>query len=537
MRSVTKKLGVAGLRGASTFATAAILSATAAAQVCPFDNGGSSLENDGLVLTRYALGLRGAPMVANTAFAATDAPTIESNIACPSCGLRVTDDVDALNNPIFTVADATIISRKIAGFQGASLTNGLALGVGTRNTPAAVQSFLLAGCGAGSNAWVQGGNAFGAPGVMGTTDGQPLTVQSGGSDINVVTTTGDGLRLSAVAETDYRTANVINGSSINSISAGVVGATIAGGGQDTIAAGTDYPNRVLVQYGTVGGGSGNTSFQYAVVSGGHGNSANGSYSNVSGGSANTASGHISSVGGGSANTASGQFSAVAGGFGNIASGSYSAVVGGSSNTASGANSFAVGHNARANTDNCAIFGLWSTTQVFSCSWDHTLRIGADRGLLLDFNSQDGIGNGTNYIQFGNFVAGRIINTQVGAHLTFGGVWTNSSDRALKENLKPINAKSVLQKVLALPVTTWNYLSEGKQTQRMGPMAQDFYSAFRLGSDDKTIGTVDASGVALAAIQGLNQKLTEQIKAKDVEIAKLTAKYDADIAAIKKKLGM
>jgi hypothetical protein len=119
------------------------------AQTCPFDNGGSSLENDGLVLTRYALGLRGAPMVANTAFAAGDAATIENNIACPSCGLRVTDDKDGLNNPIFTVADATIISRKIAGFAGPALTNGIAsLGTGTRNTPAAVQSFLLAGCGA-----------------------------------------------------------------------------------------------------------------------------------------------------------------------------------------------------------------------------------------------------------------------------------------------------------------------------------------------------------------------------------------------------
>ncbi len=47
-----------------------------------------------------------------------------------------------------TVVDATIISRKLAGFSGAALTDNLALGSGTRNTPAAVQSFLLAGCGA-----------------------------------------------------------------------------------------------------------------------------------------------------------------------------------------------------------------------------------------------------------------------------------------------------------------------------------------------------------------------------------------------------
>jgi uncharacterized protein YceH (UPF0502 family) len=38
------------------------------------------------------------------------------------------------------------------------------------------------------------------------------------------------------------------------------------------------------------------------------------------------------------------------------------------------------------------------------------------------------------------------------------------------------------------------------------MAQDFHAAFGLGADDKHIATVDADGVALAAIQGLNEKV-------------------------------
>jgi uncharacterized coiled-coil protein SlyX len=41
------------------------------------------------------------------------------------------------------------------------------------------------------------------------------------------------------------------------------------------------------------------------------------------------------------------------------------------------------------------------------------------------------------------------------------------------------------------------------------MAQDFYAAFGVGPDDKHIATVDADGVALAAIQGLNRKLQEK----------------------------
>ena len=41
------------------------------------------------------------------------------------------------------------------------------------------------------------------------------------------------------------------------------------------------------------------------------------------------------------------------------------------------------------------------------------------------------------------------------------------------------------------------------------MAQDFYTAFKLGSSDKSIASIDASGVALAAIQGLYNKLEEK----------------------------
>ena len=45
--------------------------------------------------------------------------------------------------------------------------------------------------------------------------------------------------------------------------------------------------------------------------------------------------------------------------------------------------------------------------------------------------------------------------------------------------------------------------------------------FGLGNDAKMIGYLDASGVALAAIQGLNQKLNE----KDAEIADLKARLE------------
>jgi hypothetical protein len=123
-------------------ATAASFTAiNASAQQCPFDDGNTLLTREGLVLTRYSLGLTGAALVAGTDFATSDETTIASTIACPECGL------DINGSGAFDTVDATIISRKLAGYSGDTLTAGLALGTGSRNTSAAIQSFLLGGCG------------------------------------------------------------------------------------------------------------------------------------------------------------------------------------------------------------------------------------------------------------------------------------------------------------------------------------------------------------------------------------------------------
>ena len=98
-------------------------------------------------------------------------------------------------------------------------------------------------------------------------------------------------------------------------------------------------------------------------------------------------------------------------------------------------------------------------------------------------------------------------------------FTVCSDRNIKDIAGDVRAEEVLNKVIALPVQRWNYKGEN-DIQHIGPMAQDFYAAFSLGKDDKHIATVDADGVALAAIQGLNQKLTEELKRRDAENAEL-----------------
>jgi Chaperone of endosialidase len=105
----------------------------------------------------------------------------------------------------------------------------------------------------------------------------------------------------------------------------------------------------------------------------------------------------------------------------------------------------------------------------------------------------------------------------------GKVFSVTSDRNIKTNFSSVNALTVLEKVAHLPIQRWNYKDDSSSLQHVGPMAQDFHAAFGLnGSDDKHISTVDVQGVALAAIQGLNQKLEQ----KDARINSLESKLAA-----------
>jgi len=111
------------------------------------------------------------------------------------------------------------------------------------------------------------------------------------------------------------------------------------------------------------------------------------------------------------------------------------------------------------------------------------------------------------------------NATTGVFLAAGsGSWTSMSDHNAKENFRAADARAILEKVLALPVQTWNYKSQDANIRHIGPMAQDFKAAFQVGESDTGIATVDADGVALAAIQGLNKKL-EDTRAENAELRK------------------
>ena len=81
--------------------------------------------------------------------------------------------------------------------------------------------------------------------------------------------------------------------------------------------------------------------------------------------------------------------------------------------------------------------------------------------------------------------------------------------------------AVLEKVARLPISEWNY--KGYPQRHIGTMAQDFHTAFPLNESTTTLNDADLHGVALAAIQGLNQKVVElktELHHRDTENAEL-----------------
>jgi hypothetical protein len=105
----------------------------------------------------------------------------------------------------------------------------------------------------------------------------------------------------------------------------------------------------------------------------------------------------------------------------------------------------------------------------------------------------------------------------------GAGWSCTSDKNAKENFRAVDTAAVLDALARMPIATWNMRGDRSKTRHLGPTAQDFRAAFGLGEGDKTINSVDAQGVALAAIQGLNRKLEAENQALRVSLARLEAR--------------
>jgi len=399
--------------------------------------------------------------------------------------------------------------------------------------------------------WKLGGNSgTTSSNYLGTSDNRPLELRVNGGSV---------LRLQASPSSSGYSGgfNIINGSPANYISPTAFGATIAGGGAVMYNSSSSASNLVANDFGTVGGGQGNVTYGFAgTIAGGYGNNC-GSYSCVGGGYGNQANGLWSTIPGGYACQANG-YASFAAGYEAIANHEGTFVwaddnAGAFTSTApyqfliraSGG----VGINTPSPSARLHVSGLSANDQVIvrlegshpQGAWLDLAGTGSGGRVWDLISTASGNSEGAGKLLFRQASVGVVMTLSPNGFVGIGNVsptnrlmvqnarcdgstWINASDRNLKENFHQIDADRVLEKVCALPISQWNYKGDSGAAH-MGPVAQDFHAEFGLGSDDKSIATVDESGVALAAIQGLNRKLETQLREEDAQILLLERKVE------------
>ncbi len=177
---------------------------------------------------------------------------------------------------------------------------------------------------------------------------------------------------------------------------------------------------------------------------------------------------------------------------------------------------AMGYNVTADKDHSFAFGKFASTNGFAGSF-----VWGDGSATSSVNTFKAVTNNefaaraTGGFRFRTNLAGT-----TGCNLPAGsGVFNCTSSRATKENFMFVNGADVLSRLRNIEVSSWNYISEGRTVRHMGPMAEDFYKAFQLGTGNTSIGLQDLTGVSLAAIKELHQR-TDQLQQKTVEVEQL-----------------
>lgn len=94
-------------------------------------------------------------------------------------------------------------------------------------------------------------------------------------------------------------------------------------------------------------------------------------------------------------------------------------------------------------------------------------------------------------------------------LVISGVVRASSDRNTKRAIVPVDPQAILEKVVQLPIATWNRKTDEPWVRSLGPMAQDFSQLFGLGPNHLTISALDVASAGLASVQALVQRVDEQ----------------------------
>lgn len=172
---------------------------------------------------------------------------------------------------------------------------------------------------------------------------------------------------------------------------------------------------------------------------------------------------------------------------------------------------AIGYNVTADKDHSTAMGKFASNNGFAGTFvwsDGSATASADT--FRNTANNEFAARATGGFRFRTNLTGT-----TGCNLPAGsGVFNCTSSRLTKENFNP--ATDVLGKLRKIPVTSWNYISEGQQVRHLGPMAEDFFAQFNLGTGNTSIGVQDLAGVSIAAVKELDAQLQE----KDAEIQRL-----------------
>ncbi len=432
----------------------------------------------------------------------------------------------AANSATNTNTASTIVKRDASGnFSAGTISASLSgnatnvtgtVAVANGGTGATTASAGLVNLGG----WSTAGNASSASNFLGTTDNtNGLVIKVNNQQVFKFNHSGN----------SGETPNIIGGYSGNAAASTLNAATIAGGGDDGSTTVNSVSrvkqNRVTANNGSIGGGYGNTAGgSGATVAGGKFNTASGLESVVAGGWNNTASNDNSAVVGGLDNAVSSIYGFIGGGYKNTISAGTSVILGGHDNSTNMAMSMILGghHNVINNSGQGSL-----AAGVYANVTHGGVFLWSDNSYFLNFNSaalNEFAVRATGGVRFVTAVDSVTGDPTAGvAVANGGGSWSSLSDRNAKENFAPVNGREVLEKVAALPIQTWNYKTQADGIRHIGPMAQDFKAAFKVGENDTTISTIDPDGVALAAVQGLYQLVKQQ----QAEITELKTQRQAD----------
>lgn len=197
---------------------------------------------------------------------------------------------------------------------------------------------------------------------------------------------------------------------------------------------------------------------------------------------------------------------------NVVSGGTASTALGYFSIASGSQSMAMGSYVKAKHPGSCFIGDYSKGTYDSSSTDHEMTMRFSGGYRLYSNI---------LLTTGVYMSGN----------TSG--WSNVCDRNMKENFRRIDGEQILAKIRQMPITEWNYRGTDPSVKYIGPVAQDFHDAFRLGGEDSLgINSICIDGVNMAAIQALEKRTAElknaldDLRAERERMAQVQAELDA-----------